>query len=147
MRILLTIDDKLIEGEDIQVECDDINVAIRELQSLAGKNHAEAMQRYMDAKRKKLEVFTGNIFGWKKKGNNLVPNWEQQRVILMMKRWHASGRGRKGTQIGFNKIAKRLNDLELKGSKGGNWTSSSVARTVRNTIHDQIDRFEKPDWW
>ena len=63
MRILLTIDDKLIEGEDIQVECDDINVAIRELQSLAGKNHAEAMQRYMDAKRKKLEVFTGNIFG------------------------------------------------------------------------------------
>ena len=145
MRIRLNINDPSIEGEDIAVECDSIVLAIKELGVLVGRvDHSTAMKKYMDAKRDNLEVFTGSIYGWDKRGNKIFPNWEEQRNILMMKRWLNPTAD---PVLSYNQVAKRMNSLGFKGKKGGKWASSMVKKTLRYTIHDRIHEFDKPDWW
>jgi site-specific DNA recombinase len=87
------------------------------------------------------KVFTGPIFGWDRQGGDIVPNWKEQDIIDYMRHRHYM-QGWSG-----NKIAKQLNELKVKGKKGGAWTSSMVLRTCRYTFHDNRKMFEAPDWW
>ena len=87
------------------------------------------------------KVFTGPIFGWDKQGNDIVPNWREQDIIDYMRHRHYV-QGWSG-----NKIAKQLNELKVKGKKGGSWTSSMVLRTCRYQFHENRKMFDKPDWW
>ena len=87
------------------------------------------------------KVFTGPIFGWDRQGNNIVPNWREQDIIDYMRHRHYV-QGWSG-----NKIAKQLNELKVKGKKGGSWTSSMVLRTCRYQFHENRKMFDKPDWW
>ncbi|MDA8700360.1 recombinase family protein [Euryarchaeota archaeon] len=87
------------------------------------------------------KVFTGPIFGWDRQGDNIVPNWREQDVIDYMRHRHYV-QGWSG-----NKIAKQLNELKVKGKKGGSWTSSMVLRTCRYQFHENRKMFDAPDWW
>jgi DNA invertase Pin-like site-specific DNA recombinase len=87
------------------------------------------------------KVFTGPIFGWDRKGDNIVPNWREQDMIDYMRHRYCV-QGWSG-----NKIAKQLNELKVKGKKGGSWTSSMVLRTCRYQFHENRKMFDKPDWW
>jgi len=145
MRIELDINDPSIEGEDITVECDSIVLAIKELGVLIGRvDRSTAMTKYMGAKKDNLEAFTGPIYGWDRKGRKIFPNWEEQRNILMMKRWLDPTTV---PPLSYNEVARRMNSLGFKGKKGGKWSSSAVRRTLRYIIHDRIHEFGKPDWW
>ena len=87
------------------------------------------------------KVFTGPIFGWDRQGDDIVPNWREQDIIDYMRHRHYV-QGWSG-----NRIAKHLNELRVKGKKGGSWTSSMVLRTCRYQFHENRKMFEAPDWW
>ena len=87
------------------------------------------------------KVFTGPIFGWDRRGDDIIPNWREQDVIDYMRHRHYI-QGWSG-----NKIAKQLNELKVKGKKGGSWTSSMVLRTCRYQFHENRKMFDAPDWW
>ncbi len=94
-------------------------------------------------KKKKAEgkVFTGEIFGWDRDGDNMVPNWKEQDTIDYMRfRYYKQG-------WSGNKIAKHFNEIELKGKRGGAWTSSMVLRTCRYNYHANRIKFSHPHWW
>jgi hypothetical protein len=142
MKIKLTINDPSVEGEDIIVESDSIATSIKELNILIGIDHQATMKTFMASKKENMEVFTGALYGWDRKGKKIVPNWKEQQIILMIKRWAT------GYPIAsFGEISKRLNSMGLKGKKGGKWSRNGVMRTLNNTIHDRIHEFDKPDWW
>ena len=87
------------------------------------------------------KVFTGPIFGWDRKGDDIVPNWREQDIIDYMRHRHYV------QNWSGNKIAKQLNELKVKGKKGGSWTSSMVLRTCRYQLHENRKMFEVPNWW
>jgi len=87
------------------------------------------------------KVFTGPIFGWDKQGDDIIPNWKEQDIIDYMRHRHYV------QEWSGNKIAKQLNELKVKGKKGGSWTSSMVLRTCRYQSHENRKMFDKPDWW
>ena len=87
------------------------------------------------------KVFTGPIFGWDRQGDDIIPNWREQDIIDYMRHRHYV-QGWSG-----NKIAKQLNELKVKGKKGGSWTSSMVLRTCRYQFHENRRMFDCPDWW
>jgi site-specific DNA recombinase len=87
------------------------------------------------------KVFTGPIFGWDRRGDDIIPNWREQDIIDYMRHRHYL-QGWSG-----NKIAKQLNELKVKGKKGGSWTSSMVLRTCRYQFHENRKMFDAPDWW
>jgi hypothetical protein len=74
-------------------------------------------------------------------GDGCIPNWREQDIIDYMRHRHYA-QGWSG-----NKISKQLNELKVKGKKGGSWTSSMVLRTCRYTFHENRKMFEAPDWW
>ena len=87
------------------------------------------------------KVFTGPIFGWDRRGGDIIPNWKEQDIIDYMRhRYYVQG-------WSGNKVAKQLNELKVKGKKGGSWTSSMVLRTCRYTFHENRNMFEFPVWW
>jgi site-specific DNA recombinase len=87
------------------------------------------------------KVFTGPIFGWDRQGGDIVPNWREQDIIDYMRhRYFVQG-------WSGNKISKQLNELKVKGKKGGSWTSSMILRTCRYTFHENRKMFEAPEWW
>jgi len=139
MKIQLTIDDPSVEGEDIIVESNSIERSVKQLNILIGKDHQAKMKEVMGSKKKNLDIFTGYLYGWDRKGKKIVPNWKEQQIILMIKRW--------ATDTPSGEISKRLNSMGLKGKKGGKWSRNGVMRTLNNTIHDRIHEFDKPDWW
>ena len=87
------------------------------------------------------KVFTGPIFGWDRRGDDIIPNWKEQDTIDYMRHRHYV-QGWSG-----NRIAKHLDDLGVKGKLGGSWTSSMVLRTCRYEFHETRRMFEPPDWW
>jgi|GEM_PF-187337 len=87
------------------------------------------------------KVFTGPIFGWDRQGDDIVPNWREQDIIDYMRhRLYVQG-------WSGNKIAKQLTELDVKGKRGGTWTSSMVLRTCRYEFHETRRMFEHPNWW
>ena len=87
------------------------------------------------------KVFTGPIFGWDRRGDDIVPNWKEQDTIDYMRHRHYV-QGWSG-----NRIAKHLDDLGVTGKLGGSWTSSMVLRTCRYEFHETRRMFDHPEWW
>jgi len=87
------------------------------------------------------KVFTGPIFGWDRRGGDIIPNWKEQDTIDYMRYRHYV-QGWSG-----NRIAKHLNEMGVKGKLGGSWTSSMVLRTCRYEFHETRRMFNHPEWW
>ena len=105
------------------------------------KQISEDTKAAMKKKKAEGKVFTGEIFGWDRDGDDMVPNWKEQDTIDYMRfRYYKQG-------WSGNKIAKHFNEIELKGKRGGAWTSSMVLRTCRYNYHANRIKFSHPHWW
>ncbi len=87
------------------------------------------------------KVFTGSMYGWDRKGDDMVPNWDEQSMIDYMRDLFY-GYGFSGYQV-----AEFLDDIGETGKLGGKWRSSTVIRTMNYEFHQQREKFPKPDWW
>lgn len=134
-RIIVNITEKELDGDPLLIEAESVDSAIKALEELTGVSHRLAMQRFMDDKREKLNRFTESVFGWDHDADgNMIPNWEEQSVITAMKAMRDNDRS-------FSWIANFLNKMGVKGKKAGKWHGSSVARTIRNPIHERASDF------
>ena len=144
MRIELRIDDPSVEGEDIIVESDSISGSISQLNDIIGRKPRMTRRYLMD--------YTKCVYGWVEvrtpTGNwALVPNWEEQRTILMIRRW-LEPNSEPGKTVSFRDVANKLDAMGLSvPNDERSWSSRLVKQTLRYTIHDRIHEFEKPDWW
>ena len=106
-----------------------------------------------DVKRDSGGVTTSAVFGWDvmvlenedgsliledgKVVKTVIPNWQEQAVIHWIQ-----------TQINesksYNWIARQLNEIGLKGKKGGKWQSQSIKRSLEAKQHTQITKFSPP---
>lgn len=108
----------------------------------------------MSNTRKNGGVTTNAVFGWDimevidAKGNPVigkndkvvkkcVPNWQEQAVIAWMRRMESEGKS-------MNWIARQLNDIGLKGKKGGKWQGQSVKRCLESKQHQELVNFTPP---
>ena len=99
-------------------------------------------------------VTTSAVFGWDvfevidEKGNPVIgpndkvvkkmaPNWQEQAVINWMREMDAKGWSRA-------KIARTLNDLNVRGKKGGKWQGQSVTRCLDAKQHLELVKFTPP---
>jgi len=102
---------------------------------------SEEAKESIAKKKAEGKVFTGEVFGWDRKGDDMIPNWREQDIIDYMRFRHYE------QNWSGNKLAKHFNTLELKGKKGGAWTSSMVLRTCRYEFHANRRNFSPPVWW
>jgi len=122
--------------EGYLINAKSIREAILTLQEIIGVDKKTVMRNYMDAKKQRLKKYTGPMYGWDvDKNNNLIPNKDQQLIVNVMKTMYEQG-------VSLNRIAKTLNERNVKGAKGGKWRAHQVARTVRNDLHDRAKEFE-----
>jgi site-specific DNA recombinase len=113
---------------------------IAELESGQISERTKVVMKHIKDKNKR---FTGEIYGWNCKGDDLTPNWHEQHLIDYMRDLYF-GHGCSGYRI-----SKILNELGEKGKLGGIWRSSTVLRTINYEFHKNRDdkKFTKPDWW
>ena len=102
---------------------------------------SEEAKESIAKKKAEGKVFTGEVFGWDRQGDDMIPNWREQDTIDYMRFRHYE------QNWSGNKLAKHFNTLELKGKKGGAWTSSMVLRTCRYEFHANRRKFDQPEWW
>lgn len=100
----------------------------------------------MAATRKSGKATTGAVFGWNifdrldefgNKDSKVEPAWQEQAVINWMRARIAEGWSQ-------NKVARTLNDIGLRGKKGGKWTSASIGRTLNSKQHSMLSNFKIP---
>ncbi len=113
---------------------------IAELESGQISERTKVVMKHIKDKNKR---FTGEIYGWNCKDDDLTPNWHEQYVIDYMRDLYF-GHGCSGYRI-----SKILNELGEKGKLGGMWRSSTVIRTINYEFHKNRDKpeFTKPAWW
>tara|TARA_B100000902_G_C27190385_1_gene853589 strand:+ start:440 stop:850 length:411 start_codon:yes stop_codon:yes gene_type:complete len=86
--------------------------------------------------------FTSVIFGWDNvEDGTVVPNWDEQDLIDYMRHLYMKG------DRTASWIARKMNNDDITGKKGGKWLSNGVLRTIRNTYHTNRNKYPKPDWW
>ena len=155
VRNLLTTVDEL-RGLDIHLHLLEYNGAALDTKSAIGRffltvvggiaelERGQASERVKNSVRhlkSEFKPFTGAIYGWDRVNGDIVPNWEEQMYIDLMKELHYD----MGLSGFF--IADVMNTMGRKGKLGGKWRSSTVLRTIRYEFHNEIDKFEKPVWW
>jgi len=98
----------------------------------------------MKAKRAKGGATTHSVWGWDviehldKNGDKfteVVPNWQEQAVIVFIRQEIHDGKS-------MSSVAKKFNNLGLRGKRGGKWTASSIKRCLQAKQHDEISNFE-----
>jgi hypothetical protein len=101
---------------------------------------AKKTKKAMADLKKNKKVFTGAVFGWNAKKGMLVPNWKEQNNIDWMINQIEAGSP-------AAQVARLLNANGLTGKKGGNWTSTSVNRTISQTLHAGRNDADAPKWF
>ena len=103
---------------------------------------SERTQEGMNQLKAMNKKFTQSIYGWDEtEQGTLVPNWNEQNVIDYMY-WQVEKNGMSATSV-----AKNLNKEGLKGKRGGNWSSTSVLKVLRNPFHERRRKFPNPEKW
>lgn len=86
--------------------------------------------------------FTAVVFGWDNvEDGTVVPNWDEQDLIDYMRHLYMID------DRSAAWIARKMNNDNNTGKKGGKWGSSSVLRTIRNTYHLNRNKYTRPNWW
>lgn len=100
---------------------------------------AEKTKAAMDKKKANLERFTGQVYGWDVDENNsLIPNWDEQQKILMMREMLLHN-------FSYTEIARDFNKDGFVGKSGGKFTSNIISRIASNKLHERVVEFEGPD--
>ena len=98
----------------------------------------ESMKKLKDTGRR----FTGVMFGWDNvEDGTVVPNWDEQDLIDYMRHLYMID------DRSAAWIARKINNDNNTGKKGGKWSSAGVLRTIRNTYHLNRNKYTKPNWW
>ena len=96
----------------------------------------------MNKLKKTGKKFTAVVFGWDNVENGtVVPNWDEQDLIDYMRHLYMKDDRTAAW------IARKMNNDNITGKKGGKWGSAGVLRTIRNTYHLNRNKYTKPDWW
>jgi len=123
-----------------KIEADTIYEAAQILLKLIGEDHQSRMKRWSDKKLKNLETYTGRQYGWESKDGKMIPNWDEQHCILMMKALSKHG-------TSYNEIARILNQMGKTTVKGSQFRSSTIGKIISRKIHDKLGQFNKPQGW
>jgi site-specific DNA recombinase len=108
--------------------------AMAELErSLIAERTAQALAH----KKKHLEVYSPTPLGFRREGNMLVPDPDEQSLVARMRQMHNEGRSLRG-------IADQLNAEGIVGKAGGRWYATTVKKVLGNGIHTQ-ERRHSPD--
>ena len=100
---------------------------------------AEKTKAAMDKKKANLKRFTGQVYGWDVDENdNLIPNWDEQQKILMMREMLLHN-------FSYSQIAREFNKSDFVGKSGGKFTSGIISRIASNKLHERVVEFEGPD--
>ena len=103
---------------------------------------SEQTQEGMNKLKANHQKFTQSLYGWDaKEDDSLHPNWNEQDVIDLMY-WKINVNG-----ISASAVARNLNQLNIKGKRGGEWYSSGVIRIINNIFHKQRNSFSQPKNW
>ena len=99
-------------------------------------------KKAMDNLKKTGKVFTGGIYGWNAlKNGTLVPNWKELWNIRCIRNRRAEG-------ASWAAIARVLNEIGIKGKRGGKWQSGGVKRIAENTFHARnMINYKGPKWF
>lgn len=137
MRIVVIINDSNLNGDDVMIEAETVEYAVRSLNEIAGTTQSDRMKKFMQSKRDDMKQFTSALYGWDvdSKGN-LKPNWKEQDIITGMKSMRESGKS-------FSEIATLLNGMNVKGKLGGKCSPNFVKRAVSNPFHENTKKFER----
>ena len=137
MRIVVIINDSNLNGDDVMIEAETVEYAVRSLNEIAGTTQSDRMKKFMQSKRDDMKKFTSALYGWDvdSKGN-LKPNWKEQDIIIGMKSMREAGRS-------FSEIAKWLNRMNVKGKLGGKCSHIFVKRAISNPFHENTKKFER----
>jgi len=87
---------------------------------------------------------TKAIYGWDidEASGQMVPNWDEQSVKAWARMWN----GADHAGLSWTKIAKGLNELNMKGKLGGKWDASRLKRTCTNCKQDEfLFNYPKPN--
>jgi site-specific DNA recombinase len=106
-------------------------LVINILGSVAAWERENAVARITDALRHRKEsgkVYGVTPLGFDRKGDRLVPNPAEQRVIRRI-----LGERRKGRTLGA--IAEGLNQDRVPTKQGGRWWASTVRAILRNDLY------------
>ena len=137
MRIVVIINDSNLNGDDVMIEAETVEYAVRSLNEIAGTTQSDRMKKFMQSKRDDMKKFTSALYGWDvdSKGN-LKPNWKEQDIITGMKSMREAGRS-------FSEIATWLNRMNVKGKLGGKCSHIFVKRAISNPFHENTKKFER----
>ena len=103
---------------------------------------SERTQEGMNQLKATHQKFTQSLYGWNvKEDGSLYPNWNEQDVIDYM-HWQINVNG-----MSASAVARNLNQLNIKGKRGGKWYSSGVLRIMNNIFHKQRNSFPQPKNW
>tara|TARA_B100001094_G_C17957813_1_gene683877 strand:- start:183 stop:599 length:417 start_codon:yes stop_codon:yes gene_type:complete len=137
MRIVVIINDSNLSGDDVMIEAENVEYAVRSLNEIAGTTQSDRMKKFMQSKRDDMKKFTSALYGWDvdSKGN-LKPNWKEQDIITGMKSMREAGKS-------FSEIATLLKTMNVKGKKGGDCSPNFVKRAISNPFHENTKKFER----
>lgn len=125
---------EVAEAKPQEVVAPNNNTATAYKQEIAEKTKAA-----MDKKKANLERFTGQVYGWDVDENNsLIPNWDEQQKILMMREMLLHN-------FSYSQVAKEFNKTGFVGKSGGKFTSGIISRITSNKLHERVVEFEGPD--
>jgi len=131
------INDSKMSGDDVMIEAETVEYAIKSLNEIAGTTQSDVMKKFMQSKRDDMKKFTSALYGWDvdSKGN-LIPNWKEQDIITAMKAMREAGNS-------FSEIAKALKTMNVKGKKGGDCSPNFVKRAISNPFHGNTKKFKR----
>lgn len=137
MRIFVVINDSNLNGDDVMIEAETVEYAVRSLNEIAGTTQSDRMKKFMQTKRDNMKQFTSALYGWDvdSKGN-LSPNWKEQDIITSMKTMKKAGKS-------FLEITKLLKTMNVKGKLGGDCSPNFVKRAISNPFHENTKRFKR----
>tara|TARA_Y100001937_G_C7043734_1_gene295860 strand:- start:523 stop:939 length:417 start_codon:yes stop_codon:yes gene_type:complete len=137
MKIVVVINDDKLTGEHVMIQTDSVEDAILSLNEIAGTTQSDIMKKFMQSKKDNMKKFTSALYGWDvdSKGN-LTPNWKEQDIISSMKAMRKNN-------YSFSQITKLLNDMGVRGKRGGKCSPNFIKRAISNPFHENIKKFKR----
>lgn len=91
---------------------------------------SERTSAILQHKKSRLEAYSPTPYGYRRKGNVLSPDPDEQRVISRIRRMRRKGKS-------LRKIAKHLNERRVPSKRGARWHHSTINYILSNTLHDK----------
>jgi len=92
--------------------------------SLIAGRTAAALQH----KKKHRQVYSPTPLGFRREGNSLIPDEQEQALVNRIRQMHDEGASLSG-------ISETLNEEGITGKKGGRWYATTIRKILENELH------------